>query len=524
MRSVGLLAASAAAAMTALTAVGGAATAASPAVSSPTASQLSAPQTSSFAATKDTFAITTYPTKDRGVYPYLRVSADPGAISYVGFDVSGIPADAVNVSATLTLPRSGGNALAPRIRASLVGAWDERTTWATKPAVGAQVAEAIANPTGSATVLDVTGALPSTRNGAVSLALQMPSGAGFVYFSARETGTPAKLDVTWSRICGLDAKAVPTCAGQILFGAASGLAGTKMTYSQVMGNAADRYGRDVPVWRSYAPPGTLPMSPNDPVGSGNIAHVRAGGIAQVNWKPDADWSKATGSNATVNAWIDRAADNIKAVAPGTVMLTLHHEPQNDVGGGTSCSHPGTNPNMTPANYRAMWRNVYNRFQAKGVTNVLWLTGDMGFAGVRCLVPEMWPGDDIVDWVGFDKYWGAKGSATVDAAIGEMYRWYQANSVPGRSYSSKPIALTEFGMNNPNAAQSVAYQGYRDLAAAVQSGKYPGIKMMLVWDSNRNGDPVRTDLDGANVADPVEQAEFNELANLPQLKPYVPMAD
>ena len=85
----------------------------------------------------------------------------------------------------------------------------------------------------------------------------------------------------------------------------------------------------------------------------------------MNWKPNPDWSQATGANATVNQAIDQAAANIKA-AGAKIMLTLNHEPDNDIGGGTSCSYKGTIAGNTPANYVAMWRHIHDRFAALGV--------------------------------------------------------------------------------------------------------------------------------------------------------------
>src|SRR4051812_46897587 len=127
-----------------------------------------------------------------------------------------------------------------------------------------------------------------------------------------------------------------------------------------------RIGRQLDVVHSYHPPGNLPLTADE------LYFVnRPDTLLFVNWKPAARWAAAAGGNAAVDAQIDLVADRIAAVAPHRIFLTLHHEPENDVSSG-SCTKNATGAGAgSPADYRNMWRNVRERFDARGATNVVW---------------------------------------------------------------------------------------------------------------------------------------------------------
>ena len=49
----------------------------------------------------------------------------------------------------------------------------------------------------------------------------------------------------------------------------------------------------------------------------------------------------------------------------------------------------------------MWHNVRHRFDALGVTNVVWVMNYTGYVTGQCLTKDLWPGNDYVDWVMWD---------------------------------------------------------------------------------------------------------------------------
>src|SRR5262249_17816459 len=92
---------------------------------------------------------------------------------------------------------------------------------------------------------------------------------------------------------------------------------------------------------------------------------RANTFLMANWKPvSGAWSQASPSNHTATATqnIDAMAKSIKAVAPHKIFLTVWHEPENDVGSGTTCTTL-KGSNGTPTDYVNMWHYVRQRFDA-----------------------------------------------------------------------------------------------------------------------------------------------------------------
>ena len=93
------------------------------------------------------------------------------------------------------------------------------------------------------------------------------------------------------------------------------------------------------------------------------------------------------------AWLDAAAEFLKSFGGIPVLFRPWHE---NLGswfwwGGKLC---------TTEQYKALWRLTYERL--KDVDNLLWVYSPNGDYGEQGYI-ERYPGDDIVDIVGFDSY-------------------------------------------------------------------------------------------------------------------------
>jgi hypothetical protein len=270
--------------------------------------------------------------------------------------------------------------------------------------------------------------------------------------------------------------------------------------------AEQRLGRKMDIFHDYHPPGSLPLSSDE-----KYFATRPNTYIYVNWKPATDWASADGGNATVNSNIDKAAASIKSVTPHKIFLTIWHEPENDVSGGTSCAvKPGTAG--TPAQYRAMWQNVENRFKADGVTNVVWVMNYMGYYKWDCLIPQMWPGNNLVDWVTYDVY-SANDSSTVANTIGRLYNLLQSDDSASVNFDSKPWGAAEWG-DCKTSDQAHVYQYYQQMKSALDANAYPRLKMYMAYDDNGNnaGMGCLTEYSKAGKYDPTEQSYFNKFAN------------
>lgn len=290
------------------------------------------------------------------------------------------------------------------------------------------------------------------------------------------------------------------------------LGGWAQGYTQVGGDfrsqityQEQRIGRQLDVVHDYHGAGAVPLATADE----QYFATRPNTILSTTFKPSDNWKDASGGNAAVNAIIDQTAQNIKSVAPHKVMLTIYLEPENEVSGGGSCAaYKGTSG--TTADYRAMWKNVHNRFSALGVTNVVWVWNVMGNTNWACELKDMWPGNNMVDWITWDPYVRGGEGQTFAGIVSPFYNWLSANSDSTHAFTSKPWGLSEWGAYG--VTQPTAYGLYDSAKSAVDKKQFPRLKMYSIFDTSGVTQDVRLGYDENRNSDPVEQQHYNAFAN------------
>lgn len=313
---------------------------------------------------------------------------------------------------------------------------------------------------------------------------------------------------------GVSDKLVPACGAWL--GAWSNDHGTASTLRAQTDEHEARIGRKVNVVRWYHGAGSTSLTSDE-----KYYINRDNTYLLMNWKPAQPWANGSGSNATVNAQIDAMADSIKSVAPKKIMLNVYHEPENDVkSGAPSCpsnfSYAGSQG--TPAEYVAMWKNTRARFDAKGVNNVVWAVNYMSYPKYDCMVKDLWPGNNLVDWVLYDPY--PAGSETWDTGFGRFYNWLDANSDATHAFSSKIYGIGEWGTWHSDATRS--RQFYIDGKAALAAGKFPKIKLYAIFDaigvqdSSVDYGPGVKDSGAHGSPDPQELANYKSFVQAPKL--------
>ncbi len=266
-------------------------------------------------------------------------------------------------------------------------------------------------------------------------------------------------------------------------------------------------GHQLDIFHDYDAAGSLPLS------SDEIHYIqRSNTYAYIDWKPASTWTEAGGSNNAVNAGIRAAADNIKAVSPHKIFLSIWSAPENDVASGTSCAtRPGAAG--TPADYRAMWQNVESTFRAEGATNVVWVMNYTGASKWDCVVPQLWPGNNLVNWVTFDAF-GTDQQPTWDATVGRMYNVLSADSSPATDFDALPWGVAEFGtcaMTNERSSDNY----YKSAKTALDTNQFPKLKLYMVYDDTAGaGLGCLTDSSIRGTHDTTKQASFNAFANDP----------
>jgi hypothetical protein len=303
--------------------------------------------------------------------------------------------------------------------------------------------------------------------------------------------------------CVVDARLVNSCRPW-LGAAANGYPGLVGTGAQMLAHE-ERIGRRLDIVHLYTTPGQMQLSDESVMFA-----TRPDTILSVTWQPATRWADASGTNATTNANIDRMADSVNALGAHTIMLTIHHEPENDVsGGGEGCSASKSYVGRagTPAQYRAMWRTVRQRFDAKGVDNVVWVMNYMGYSGWDCIVDDLYPGNDLVDWIKWDPYGEI---VDFESLVGRFYGYLTRTSTATHDYLSKPWGLAEWGSWH-NATQDHAYLLNRTAKAAVEANRFPRLKAYSVFDVSGT---CRIAYDRNGNYDPVELATYREFAHSP----------
>jgi hypothetical protein len=254
--------------------------------------------------------------------------------------------------------------------------------------------------------------------------------------------------------------------------------------------------------------GNVPMASGSP----EATFAKAGKIVDINWKPATNWADV--ANGKVDAEINQAAANIKALGTEKVFLTVWHEPQNDVTSAPGC---GTLKGKagTPADYVAMWHHVETIFQNRHVTNVVWNMDYMSSAGKNgafdCLVPRLWPGNGLVDWVTWDTY--SRGM-TWDQTSGRFYHLLETDNSSATDFESKVWGIGEFGTCKQPDTGTTAIQYFDSVRTAVTGDTYPRLKMYLIFadTGNDSGPGCLTDYDTNGTKDMPKQKAFNDLAD------------
>ena len=193
-------------------------------------------------------------------------------------------------------------------------------------------------------------------------------------------------------------------------------------------------------------------------------------ILYFNWKPAPELTWRQIADGAADPSIATAAQRL-ADYPHRMFLTIQHEPEDDVR-----DEPGSG--MTPADYVAMYRHVVTSLRSLGVGNVVFVMGYMGFERWAPIVDELYPGDDVVDWIAYDPY-GFEGDDTFGALLNKpnasgwpgFYEWATAKS-PGT-----PIMLGEWGFDlprDPDAADAL------DDATQTLQRDFPMIRALVYW--------------------------------------------
>jgi hypothetical protein len=423
--------------------------------------------------------------------------------SYVRFTVGALPAGTIVTKAEVRLTRESrawpSTVALKRVTDDL---WSESSiSWNSAPALGADLSTVQPEPTAPIITLDVTSLIREA--GVYSVAITSPATNDIARIRSSDTGADGpKLVLTLQHNgapvptttapteCTVDAKLVPTCG--VLWGAAAG-AFLDTPRDAEVNTFEEKTGRTATLFHAYHkgdeqfPTAAEIAMARDPQRPRTLL---------LNWKVDYGTTWAAVARGDVNARIDRLSAYIKANFTEKFFMVLHHEPEAEVD-----QTPGSG--MTAKDYAAMYRYTVQRMKANGVNNVLFVVAYMNFEKWNNTTwwKDLYPGDDVVDWIGVDSYNNAQpggfhtgdflylANRTTDrAAYPGWYTWATTQ------HPAKPLMIAEWGVYDESPVVLGANKAAVFNTVLAQLSMLPKIKALVYFEtpSDVAGRDIRVD--------------------------------
>ncbi|MEV4344360.1 glycosyl hydrolase [Actinoplanes sp. NPDC049596] len=299
---------------------------------------------------------------------------------------------------------------------------------------------------------------------------------------------------------------VPTCG--VLWGVAPG-AHTESRGASALSRFERKTGRHQAIYHAYHG-GTRQLFPTEQ--EIEIAHQPGRKrILFLNWKPEsASWAKIAKGDRRTDAFLDRLAVHIKKNFPEQFFFAVHHEGENDV-------REKAGSGYTARDYAAMYRHVVKRLRAKGADNIVTVLVHMAYVphATKSWFNQMYPGDDYVDWIGFDTYaYSDPGYGHGDFAEILNRRLEGKRAWPGfyswavSRHPNKPLMLAEWGVWSSKRNTRYKADFYRRMGHDIR--KFPRIKAMVQFEtpSNQKGQDSSVD------STPAALNAYRQLGRLP----------
>ncbi len=277
--------------------------------------------------------------------------------------------------------------------------------------------------------------------------------------SAPSQTSPVVPPPTTGRVSAVPAKG-------FLFGAAAG-ARRGVSRAQVLEGLEQKVGRKFELHRTYQ------LWDDPPVSDATSFDVATGRVPAISIKPKLrhggaiPWTEI--ASGAQDATIKAQATALKALGK-PVILSFHHEPENDADYGT------------PADFVAAWRHYVSVFRAEGAGNVsfAWILMSGSFSRDAAKANAFYPGDDAVDWIGVDTYNWYDCKNFKWKSLGEVLASFRTWAAPHR----KPIFIAELGSAEDPAMPGRKGQWFRDALTTLKG--WPQVKAVAYFQNRGIG--------------------------------------
>ncbi|GAA3496123.1 hypothetical protein GCM10019016_032240 [Streptomyces prasinosporus] len=143
----------------------------------------------------------------------------------------------------------------------------------------------------------------------------------------------------------------------------------------------------------------------------------------------------------------------------------------------------TPDNGTPAEYVQAYRHIHDRFRELGVDNVVWTWIITGYLDHADLFERMYPGDEYVDWIGYNQYNYYRCHDTDWLTFAQTQRaahdWIRENIS-----DDKPLMLSEFGTADDAKRPRRQAEWYAQVPRVLKD--LEGVRAALQWNHRDPG--------------------------------------
>lgn len=457
-------------------------------------------------AAADAYVARNQPRSNFGRAMTLIASNSPawGKISYLRFNIAALPKGSALVSASLLLTRDSRH-LSGRIAVDSVSSrWTETgVTRTAAPATSRHLATVVTSPTANTVSTDVLSAVRG--HSSIDLAVSSSLTTSSVRFGSRESSTPPVLRLTLrggdgtggptakppggapsQAKCSVSAKLVPSCGRW--WGVAP-RAFTTIPHAQALAQTEQYAARAYDIFHSYHRDSEQFPTATERAIALAPGHER---LLLLNWKPATDMTWADVAAGRADQRLKAEAAYIHATFPHPFFLNVWHEPENDVS-----ARAGSG--MTAADYAAMYRHVVLTLRHNGADRIVTVMNYMGYVpwASSSWFSQLWPGDDVVDWIGLDPYGSADSGGyrahdfpTLVNRKGGSFAGYYTWATT--THPTKPVMIAEWGVYESAKSPGGKASFYRTVGQ--QISHYPQIKALVYFDM-----PVPPDTKGGNTS-------------------------
>ncbi|MCU7723878.1 glycosyl hydrolase [Actinoplanes sp. KI2] len=279
--------------------------------------------------------------------------------------------------------------------------------------------------------------------------------------------------------CVTDDKLVPSCG--VLWGAAAG-GFSPLPRDQELKTWEKLSGRTSTIYHTYHKGDEVFPTPAEIAMTRDPKHPR---VLLLNWRVEYGSTWANVAAGKLDGRIDKFAAHLKSAYPNQkFFLVLNHEPEDDV-------NPKAGSGMTAKDFAASYRHVIQRLHAKGVHNAINVVAYMG--NERWMAQSWWkdlyPGDDVVDWVGLDSYVSAEKGYYHYGKFADLLDRKAKNGGQGwydwatTKHPSKPIMVAEWGAYH--RVGRVTDKSAQFNSVLPELAKRPAVKAIVYFDTKKD---------------------------------------